>query len=150
MGSFKIRGACNALQKSPWESIRNGIYTSSAGNFAQGIAWNALQMNIPCTIIVPDNAPQTKLAAMERLRAEVIKLPYAAWWQVMQTHHYQGMSGQFIHPVCNRDVIAGKATFPGKWCGTLKIKIVDFSVPIWVYFHVPFLFAHLWKSSIGG
>src|SRR5437868_7195121 len=61
IGSFKLRGACNAMAIADRSLLSGGVYTASAGNMAQGVAWNARMMNIPCTVIVPDHAPQTKL-----------------------------------------------------------------------------------------
>lgn len=77
---------------------------------AQGLAWNARRNRIPCAVIVPETAPETKLAAIERLGARIVKLPYERWWQVLVEHGYPGMEGVFIHPVSNPAVIAGNGT----------------------------------------
>ncbi|HLN59361.1 MAG TPA: threonine/serine dehydratase [Thermoanaerobaculia bacterium] len=110
IGSFKLRGAGNAMSLAPREALGKGVYTASAGNMAQGVAWNARRLGIPCTVVVPDNAPQTKLAAIERLGAKAVKLPYARWWQVLEDHGYPGIEGLFIHPVSDPAVIAGNGT----------------------------------------
>ena len=110
IGSFKLRGAGNAMSLAPREALGKGVYTASAGNMAQGVAWNARRLGIPCTVVVPDNAPQTKLAAIERLGAKAVKLPYARWWQVLEDHGYPGIDGLFIHPVSDPAVIAGNGT----------------------------------------
>ncbi len=110
IGSFKLRGAGNAMSLAPREALGKGVYTASAGNMAQGVAWNARRLGIPCTVVVPDNAPQTKLAAIERLGAKAVKLPYARWWQVLEDHGYPGIGGLFIHPVSDPAVIAGNGT----------------------------------------
>jgi threonine dehydratase len=110
IGSFKLRGAGNAMSLAPREALGKGVYTASAGNMAQGVAWNARRLGIPCTVVVPDNAPQTKLAAIERLGAKAVKLPYARWWQVLEYHGYPGIGGLFIHPVSDPAVIAGNGT----------------------------------------
>jgi threonine dehydratase len=110
IGSFKLRGAGNAMSLAPREALGKGVYTASAGNMAQGVAWNARRLGIPCTVVVPDNAPQTKLAAIERLGAKAVKLPYARWWQVLEDHGYTGIEGLFIHPVSDPAVIAGNGT----------------------------------------
>lgn len=107
IGSFKLRGAANALMRASPEAIKNGVYTASAGNMAQGLAWNAQRLGIRCDVVVPDHAPQTKLDAIERLGARIIKVPFDRWWTVLIEHRYPGLSGYFVHPVCNRDVIAG-------------------------------------------
>src|SRR5256885_14632098 len=93
IGSFKLRGACNAMSLAGKEKLSEGVYTASAGNMAQGVAWNAKAMGIPCTVIVPDHAPQTKLDAITRLGGEYIKLPFAEWWNVLVTRKYEGMQG---------------------------------------------------------
>jgi threonine dehydratase len=110
IGSFKLRGAGNAMSLAPREALAKGVYTASAGNMAQGVAWNARRLGIPCTVVVPDSAPQTKLAAIERLGAKAVKLPYARWWQVLEDHGYPGIDGLFIHPVSDPAVIAGNGT----------------------------------------
>ncbi|MCH8331317.1 MAG: pyridoxal-phosphate dependent enzyme, partial [Bacteroidetes bacterium] len=110
IGSFKLRGACNAMALAPKELLSNGVYTASAGNMAQGVAWNARQLNLPCQVIVPEHAPQTKLDAIERLGASYIKLPFDEWWQVIIDHQYEGMKGLFIHPVSDPVVMAGNGT----------------------------------------
>jgi threonine dehydratase len=110
IGSFKLRGAGNAMSLAPRERLARGVYTASAGNMAQGVAWNARRLGIPCTVVVPDSAPQTKLAAIERLGARAVKLSYARWWQVLEDHGYPGIDGLFIHPVSDPAVIAGNGT----------------------------------------
>ncbi|HMK24716.1 MAG TPA: threonine/serine dehydratase [Chitinophagaceae bacterium] len=110
IGSFKLRGACNAMNAVDKSLLQEGVYTASAGNMAQGVAWIARSMNIPCTVIVPDHAPQTKLDAITRLGAQYIKKPFADWWQVLVTRKAEGMKGFFVHPVSDLKVIAGNAT----------------------------------------
>ncbi len=110
IGSFKLRGACNAMSMAGKEMLSEGVYTASAGNMAQGVAWNAKEMQIPCTVIVPDHAPQTKLDAITRMGGKYIKLPFEQWWQVLVTRTYEGMKGFFVHPVSDLAVIAGNGT----------------------------------------
>jgi threonine dehydratase len=110
IGSFKLRGACNAMAVADKSLLKGGVYTASAGNMAQGVAWNARMMNIPCTVIVPDHAPQTKLDAITRLGAKFIKIPFNDWWQIIITRKFEGMQGLFIHPVSDPPVIAGNGT----------------------------------------
>src|SRR5712692_8464403 len=97
IGSFKLRGACNAMTVATKEMLAGGVYTASAGNMAQGVAWNAKAMNIPCTVIVPDHAPQTKLDAITRLGGKYVKLSFEKWWQVLITRKYEGITGLFVH-----------------------------------------------------
>lgn len=124
IGSFKMRGACNAIALADKSLLKDGVYTASAGNMAQGVAWNARMMNLPCTVIVPDHAPQTKLDAITRLGAKFIKVPFNDWWQVLVTRKFvpkdssgEGMKGLFIHPVADPPVIAGN--------GTVGLEILD-------------------------
>src|SRR3954451_13547508 len=84
IGSFKLRGAANAIGQLSPEELRRGVLTASAGNMAQGVAWMARQLGIPCTVIAPDYAPATKVAAVERLGGRVIKVPFERWWQTFQ------------------------------------------------------------------
>ena len=110
IGSFKIRGASNAMAAAPAAALARGVYTASAGNMAQGVAWNARRMNIACTVVVPDHAPQTKLDAIARLGARVIKVPFDRWWQVLVERAYPEIEGVFIHPVSDPLVMAGNGT----------------------------------------
>jgi len=110
IGSFKLRGAGNAMRSMPPDDLRDGVCTASAGNMAQGVAWCARAMGVPCRVIVPDKAPAAKLDAVKALGAEVIRVPFADWWNVMETHDTRGVPGAFIHPVENNEVMAGNGT----------------------------------------
>jgi len=110
IGSFKIRGAGNAMARLSPEELAKGVYTASAGNMAQGVAWNARRLGVPCDVVVPDHAPVAKLAAIERLGARITKMPFDDWWRVMIEHRHPGMEGRFIHPVSDPDVMAGNGT----------------------------------------
>jgi threonine dehydratase len=110
INSFKIRGARNAIALAPPESLRAGVFTASAGNMAQGVAWCARALGIRCTVVVPDHAPATKLEAVERLGAAVIKVPFERWWRVLQERAFDGLEGYFVHPVSDPGVIAGNGT----------------------------------------
>lgn len=110
IGSFKLRGASNAMALADPDALADGVYTASAGNMAQGLAFVARLRGVPCSVVVPDTAPQTKLAAIERLGGRTVKVPFDAWWNVLLDHHFDGLSGTFIHPVCDPNVIAGNGT----------------------------------------
>jgi threonine dehydratase len=110
IGSFKIRGAVNAVRQAPPAEVQAGLVTASAGNMAQGLAWAAREAGVRATIVVPDHAPQTKLDAIDRLGARVIKVPHPVWWQTIVDHRYDGAEGLFVHPVENEDVMAGNGT----------------------------------------
>jgi threonine dehydratase len=110
IGSFKLRGAGNAIAQASREELARGVYTASAGNMAQGVAWNARRLGVPCAVVVPDNAPRAKLDAIERLGARIVPVPYERWWQVLVEHRYPGLEGVFVHPVSDAAVIAGNGT----------------------------------------
>lgn len=110
IGPFKLRGATNAMRLAGPERLAEGVYTASAGNMAQGVAWSARELGVPAMVVVPDHAPATKIAAIERLGGRVLKVPFDRWWQVLQDHEYPGLPGLFIHPVADRAVIAGNGT----------------------------------------
>ena len=76
----------------------------------QGVAWAAKELGVPCTVVVPDYAPETKVAAMERLGARVIKKPFDDWWNALEESRVEGVDGLFIHPVESEDVMAGNGT----------------------------------------
>lgn len=117
IGSFKIRGAANAIRSAPPGAIDDGVLTTSAGNMAQGVAWIAREMGVPATIVVPDHAPQTKLDAIARLGGTVIKVPFERWWQALEEGSYPGVQGLFVHPVMDDAVMAGN--------GTIGLELVE-------------------------
>lgn len=110
VNSFKIRGAANAVLQATDEELRDGVLTASAGNMAQGVAYAARLRGVPATIVVPEHAPETKLAAIARYGGRVIKVPYDEWWQVLVTGKYEGAKGLFVHPVSDERVMAGNGT----------------------------------------
>jgi len=110
INSFKIRGATNAVLLAPASERAKGLVTASAGNMAQGIAWAGRALGIPATIVVPDSAPEAKLAAIERLGGRVLKRPYDDWWNILVTGRVDGVEGLFVHPVADRAVMAGNGT----------------------------------------
>ncbi len=117
IGSFKIRGATNAVRTAPEKARSRGLVTASAGNMAQGVAWAGRELGLPATIAVPEHAPQAKLSAIERLGGEVVKLPYDDWWQAIVTSHVDGIEGLFVHPVQDEAVMAGN--------GTIGLEVLD-------------------------
>jgi threonine dehydratase len=108
--SFKIRGAGNAILQASDEELAGGVLTASAGNMAQGVAYAARLRGVPAAIVVPEHAPETKIAAIERYGGRVIKVPYDEWWEVLVSGRYEGAGGLFVHPVDNDRVMAGNGT----------------------------------------
>ena len=113
VNSFKIRGATNAVALASPDEYAKGLVTASAGNMAQGIAWAARAIGVPATIVVPEQAPQAKLSAIERLGGHVRKLPYDDWWNILVTGHVDGIEGLFVHPVPIRP--SSRATGRSAW-----------------------------------
>jgi threonine dehydratase len=110
IGSFKIRGAANAMAHMSADDLRKGVVTASAGNMAQGVAWRARELGIPCTVIAPETAPETKIRAIDRLGARILKVPYDAWWRAFEERCYPGVEGVFIHAFDDVNVMAGNGT----------------------------------------
>jgi threonine dehydratase len=111
IGSFKIRGAANVMALADPSELSRGVYTASAGNMAQGVAWNARRLGIPCTSVVPETAPEAKLSAIRRLSADYVKVPFDEWWQVMIDHRYEPLADRvFVHPFLDPAVMAGNGT----------------------------------------
>src|SRR5437867_7424005 len=107
IGSFKIRGATNAMAHIPSEQLARGVLTASAGNMAQGVAWRARELGIPCTVVAPETAPITKIKAIERLGGRVIKVPFEEWWRAFETRSFPGVEATFIHAFDDLNVMAG-------------------------------------------
>ncbi len=117
IGSFKLRGALNAVRCAAEETRSRGLVTASAGNMAQGVAWAARELGLTATIAVPEHAPDAKLRAIERLGGRVVKLPYDDWWNAIITSRVEGVDGLFVHPVQDEPVMAGN--------GTIGLEILD-------------------------
>ena len=117
IGSFKIRGAANAIARLPKEQLERGVVTASAGNMAQGVAWCARRLGIPCTVIAPSTAPETKINAIERLGGRVVKVSFDEWWRAFEQRSYPGVEGTFIHAFDDTDVMAGN--------GTIALEILE-------------------------
>ena len=117
IGSFKLRGAGNALALASPEELERGVWTASAGNMAQGVAWWARRLRLQCTCVVPDTAPETKLAAIRRLGSEIVQVSFGGWWEVFRTRAYEGLEGRFVHAFSDPAVMAGN--------GTIGLEVVD-------------------------
>jgi threonine dehydratase len=117
IGSFKIRGATNAMAHLSPETLSRGVLTASAGNMAQGVAWRARELGIPCTVVAPETAPDTKIKAIERLGGRVIKVPFEDWWRAFETRSFPGVDATFIHAFDDLHVMAGN--------GTIALEIME-------------------------
>ena len=107
IGSFKLRGATSAIRQAGPDEWSAGVWTTSAGNMAQGVCWVARELGVPATVVAPDHAPRGKLEAIARLGGEVILVPFDTWWETMERGSYPGLEGLFVHPVLDERVMAG-------------------------------------------
>jgi threonine dehydratase len=108
--AFKIRAAGNAMKLTDRKQLEKGVWTASAGNWAQGVAWYARRLGVACSIVVPDNVPEVKEEALKRLGARVVKVPYDRWLEIFFTRRYEAMEGLFLHAFSDPAVIAGNGT----------------------------------------
>jgi threonine dehydratase len=108
--AYKIRGASNAVAKLSDDDRAKGVWTISAGNAGQGVAYAARQHGVPCTVVAIETAPQTKLDRMRALRAEIVPVSYDRAWVAAETHEFPGLDSTFVHPFDNYDFIAGHGT----------------------------------------
>jgi threonine dehydratase len=110
IGSFKIRGAYNAVHRLSRDQLVDGVWTVSAGNAAQGVAFAARKVGARCSVLVMDTAPETKLRAIDRLGAAIVKASFEECWRTVEEHGSSRMSGHFVHPFDDDDFISGNGT----------------------------------------
>jgi threonine dehydratase len=115
--AYKIRGAANAVAKLSDAERAKGVWTISAGNAGQGVAYAARQFGIPSTVVAIETAPQTKLERMRALGATIVPVSYEDAWKAAESHSFPGLEGTFVHPFDNHDFIAGH--------GTMGLEIVE-------------------------
>ncbi|MEO8177168.1 MAG: pyridoxal-phosphate dependent enzyme [Sphingomicrobium sp.] len=108
--AYKIRGAANAVARLSDDERARGVWTISAGNAGQAVAYAARAAGIPCSVVTIETAPQTKLERMQALGATIVPVSYAEAWVSAEAHAFDGMDGTFIHPFDNHDFIAGHGT----------------------------------------
>jgi threonine dehydratase len=109
-GSFKVRGAGNALLSANPSELQNGVWTASAGNMGQALAWYAKKLKVHCTVLVPDDAPDVKVQAIQNLGANIVKVPFAEYQSVQKEGSHSAMKGLLIHPFADEAVMAGNGT----------------------------------------
>jgi threonine dehydratase len=115
--AYKIRGAANAVANLSEEERARGVWTISAGNAGQGVAYAARAFGVPCAVVAIETAPQTKLDRMRALGATIVPVSYQQAWVAAEAHAFEGMEGTFVHPFDNYDFIAGH--------GTMGLEIVE-------------------------
>jgi len=110
IGAFKIRAAAFAMACIPPRDLGRGVLTASAGNMGRAVAWEARRLGIPCSVVVPDTAPEIKLEAIRLLGAQIVQVSFDRWWRTLADRGYEGLGGTFIHPFDDENVIAADAT----------------------------------------
>jgi threonine dehydratase len=110
INSFKLRGAANAVAALAPQRRSLGVWTISAGNAGQGVAYAARQAGVPCTVVTIETAPETKVERMRMLGANLVKASFDACWEAMERRTFPGVDGTFVHPFDDDDFIAGNAT----------------------------------------
>jgi threonine dehydratase len=108
--AYKIRGAANAVAALSEAERARGVWTVSAGNAGQGVAYAARAFGVPCTVVAIETAPQTKLERMRALGATIVPVSYEVAWDACEAHAFEGVEGTFVHPFDNHDFIAGHGT----------------------------------------
>ncbi|MFZ1041187.1 MAG: pyridoxal-phosphate dependent enzyme [Anaerolineales bacterium] len=109
-GSFKVRGAGNALLSADPSQLKNGVWTASAGNMGQALAWYACKLKINCTVVVPDDAPDVKVEAIRKFNAKIIRVPFAEYQSIQKEGVYPALTSLLIHPFADESVMAGNGT----------------------------------------
>jgi threonine dehydratase len=110
INAYKLRGAANAVANLPDAERTRGVWTISAGNAGQGVAYAARAAGVPCTVVAIETAPKAKLDRMRALGARLITVPHAVAWQALEDRSYPGVEGAFVHPFDDDDFIAGHGT----------------------------------------
>ena len=117
INAYKLRGAANAVAMLPQADRNRGVWTISAGNAGQGVAYAARAAGVPCTVVVVETAPKSKLERMKALGATLIPVPYEIAWRALDERSFPGVGGTFIHPFDDDDFIAGH--------GTMALEILE-------------------------
>lgn len=110
INAYKLRGASNAVAMLRDAERQRGVWTVSAGNAGQGVAYAAKQAGVPCTVIAIETAPQAKLDRMRSLGAKLVQVSYHRAWQTLEDRSYPGVEGTFVHPFDDYNFIAGHGT----------------------------------------
>jgi threonine dehydratase len=117
INAYKLRGAANAVAMLPESERKRGVWTISAGNAGQGVAYAARQFGVPCTVVAIETAPESKLDRMRALGAKLILVSYDVAWKTLEDRQYPGADGTFVHPFDDHNFIAGH--------GTMALEILE-------------------------
>jgi threonine dehydratase len=110
INAYKLRGAANAVALLSDAERKKGVWTISAGNAGQGIAYAARKAGVPCSVVAIETAPQSKMDRMRALGATIVPVPFGVAWKALQEHDFPGMEGTFVHPFDDYNFIAGHGT----------------------------------------
>src|SRR5438270_1627492 len=110
INAYKLRGAANAVAMLSEAERKRGVWTISAGNAGQGVAYAAKHAGVPCTVVAIETAPKSKIERMRALGAKLIAVPYEIAWKALDERSFPGVGGTFIHPFDDDNFIAGHAT----------------------------------------
>src|SRR3954453_23469431 len=110
INAYKLRGAANAVAMLSEDERKRGVWTISAGNAGQGVAYAARKAGVPCTVVVLETAPAAKVERMKALGAKLVSAPFAVAWQALEDRTFPGVEGTFVHPFDDHNFIAGHAT----------------------------------------
>ena len=110
INAYKLRGAANAVGLLSESERKRGVWTISAGNAGQGVAYAARQAGVPCTVVVIATAPESKIERMRALGASLIPVPYEVAWKALEERSFPGVEGTFVHPFDDHNFITGHAT----------------------------------------
>ena len=108
--AYKLRGAANAVAMLSEADRRRGVWTISAGNAGQGVAYAARRAGVPCTVVAIETAPAAKMERMRELGARLVPVPYDVAWAALEAREFPGVEGTFVHPFDDHDFIAGHGT----------------------------------------
>src|SRR5213082_1129747 len=110
INAYKLRGAANAVAMLPESARSRGVWTISAGNAGQAVAYAAREAGVPCSVVVIETAPQTKIERMRALGAKLIPVPHEVAWKALDEHAFEGVDGTLVHPFDDQNFIAGHGT----------------------------------------
>ena len=110
INAYKLRGAANAVAMLTESERKRGVWTISAGNAGQGVAYAALRAGVPCTVVSIETAPASKIERMKALGARLVPVPYEVAWKALGERSFPGVEGTFVHPFDDHNFIAGHGT----------------------------------------
>src|SRR5213596_2841755 len=110
INAYKLRGAANAVAMLSESERKRGVWTISAGNAGQGVAYAARKAGVPCSVVVIETAPASKVERMKALGAKLIPVSYTVAWKALEERSFNGAEGTFIHPFDDQNFVTGNAT----------------------------------------